>query len=250
MEYCVVVDERLEDFDPEGKSFQRLGNSQTAKISFGGKSIVLTSGLAWWSYKCDVPWTGFPGSCGIWTCNHPNEHTPDHIYVRMADMDEIPVTKVLLASYSKIGAYWCVSLHYATTNQLWLQLRAPLKQTWKDFLLSSVWERFQKDVKENVSNQCLFRILLGNDILTAEDRRTMEEIFVQQIFVSVVNGASEQNEDGNQMGAAWEPAEAENGEDGKVKENTKATVNLKNVQKVKRYTATNLTEEDLKKMIF
>jgi hypothetical protein len=109
MEYCVVVDERLEDFDPEGKSFQRLGNSQTAKISFGGKSIVLTSGLAWWSYKCDVPWTGFPGSCGIWTCNHPNEHTPDHIYVRMADMDEIPVTKVLLASYSKIGAY-CVAL--------------------------------------------------------------------------------------------------------------------------------------------
>jgi hypothetical protein len=78
----------------------------------------------------------------------------------------------------------------------------------------------------------------------------MEEIFVQQIFVSVVNGASEQNEDGNQMGAAWEPAEAENGEDGKVKENTKATVNLKNVKKVKIYTATNLTEEDLKKMIF
>ena len=169
MEYC-AVDESPDDFRPDGKTFHRLGQFQVAKIICGGKTFVMTSGLAWWGYKCAVPWTSFPGSCGIWTCSYPNGHTPPCIYVRMTDMDGVPATKVLLASYSKIGVYWYVSLHYATTRELWLQMKAPLKETWKDWVLKCVWERAKDDFKENISNQCLLRILVGSEILGAEDR--------------------------------------------------------------------------------
>lgn len=192
MEYC-AVDESPDDFRPDGKTFHRLGQFQVAKIICGGKTFVMTSGLAWWGYKCAVPWTPFPGSCGIWTCSYPNGHTPPCIYVRMTDMDGVPATKVLLASYSKIGVYWYVSLHYATTRELWLQMKAPLKETWKDWVLHRVWERAKDDFKENISNQCLLRILVGSEILGAEDRRTMEEIFHED--VSLVKGARKQNEE-------------------------------------------------------
>ena len=185
MEYCVLEEhQNVDDFDPAGKTFHRLGINQEVKIMFHTDSIVLTSGQAWWSYSC---WweTPFPGSCGIWSCNYPNSNVPDRIYVRFADMDELVGTKVLFATYGKKGTYWFVTLRYALTDEVFMEMRAPVKQTWKDFIFTKVFPRAQCDMIEMPCKRCKFRIMLGylgkDDMLPSDDRREMGEIFADQI---------------------------------------------------------------------